>query len=409
MAAKVPKQASAAGNVSDGGNASQVTEGPTAELIVDAAIAQEIARVRKLTTCPSKSAVVKLVANATTPTDDELIEEEVPRDILSPEELKSYRSLQEPAVGKRAEQATAYLRAHEAATAARDALKPIEDLQLIGLQLAQVQPRIDAKLVELQRQKADNAARWQEKEREDAQAADALEEKLLDWIKAYKDQLEKAQAHRKTERAKWAAAHEDQMNRLDAKIGEVTKLLEKAKKDLAALVVEPTLPQGTASKSDVDMSVGKVTVGPQHSRATAAVASQVQVRPLAVLPQIIIQDEAQLARLAKAQAVIDQAAQQDAHVDLAMMDIGLSAGEIELLVGANEWEIQCPEGTQQPANDWPLPKRVVALIGKAVSRIQVTTAVAQTAQAAAAIALAEAIAVAKSWQVVEGTKRPKCC
>ncbi len=128
---------------------------------------------------------------------------------------------------------------------------------------------------------------------------------------------------------------------------------------------------------------------------------------MAILPQIALTEEAPLARLARAQAVIDQASQQDAHVDLSLHDLGLNAQEVELLIGTEAWQEKFPVSAPQPADDWPLPKRVIALVGKAVSRIEVSTAVAQTAQAAAATAVAEATAAGKAWQVVVGSKKPK--
>ncbi len=334
---------------------------------------ERIAKVQKQISCPSKLATVKLAATAMTNTDEELTEVDDGSDILSQEEVKLYRAIQESASGKRAEEATAHLRAHERATAARDALKPLEDIQLIGLQPSQVLPRVEAKLAELQRQKVDDAARWQRKEEEDDLAADVLEKELGRWIQAYTDELQQARERRKAERLKWAAAHKEQRDRIDAKIGEVTKLLAKAKADPASLVAQPVADAAAASVEDSPMDAGGTSASDPKAAAatTKPVAADAAIRPMAVLPQIALEDEAQLARLARAQAVIDQAAQQDSHVELALRDLGLNAKEVDMLIGSAAWQEKYPEDSPQPQDDWPLPKRIVALVGKAVSRIEV--------------------------------------
>jgi hypothetical protein len=368
---------------------------------MDQATAQQMARVHKMISCPSKSAAVRLVKVATSDGDDEMIDDTTDSAILTQDEVKLYRGILEVATGKRAEEATAHLRAHEIAVAARDATKPLDDIQLVGLQPTQVLPRVEAKLAELQQKKADDQARWLDKEREDDSVVDELVANLKDWVKFYQDKLEDTLKRRKDERAKWAALHADQSALIDAKILEVTKLLEVAKKDPASLVAPPKPAQAEAAEAEGDV---KMTVSDAKHMAEAV---KVEVRPLAALPQIALKDDAQLARLATAQAVIDQAAQQDVHVDLALRDLGLSAEEVATLIGVNEWREKSPADGPQPEADWPLHKRILALVQKAVSRIEISTAVEQTAQRAAATAIAQATEAGKAWQVVTGTRRPK--
>ncbi len=227
------------------------------------------------------------------------------------------------------------------------------------------------------------------------------------WIKAYSDKLEEVRTVRKTERAKWAAAHAEQRDRVEAKITEVLKLREKAKSNPAALVVDPKAVTTAKEEEYAVMTTDNAATAPGNAKLTQAVEAVTVVRPLAALPEVDIKDEAQLARLAKAQAVIDQASQQDAHVDLALRDLGLSALEVKVLVGAAVWDEKYPDQAAQPQDDWPLPKRIVALVGKAVSRIEVSTVMAQTAQKAAAEALAEATAQGKAWQLVGNGRRAK--
>ncbi len=403
-----PTPKAGAPSITEGGGDSACDDGQAEELVLDQTITDMITKVHKMISCPSKSAAVKMAATTAGDDDLELIEDGgSPKDILTQDEVKLYRALQETASGKRAEEATKYLRAHERAMTAREALRPVEDIQLIGLQPSQVLPRVEAQLVELQRQQADDAARWAKKETDDAAAADELEAKLEARTKAYSEKLEEVRTARKTERAKWAAAHAEQRDRVEAKITEVLKLREKAKSNPSALVVDPKAVTATKVEEDVVMAADNAAAAPGSAKPTQAVGAVTTVRPLAALPEVDIKDEAQLARLAKAQAVIDQASQQDAHVDLALRDLGLSAMEVKVLVGAAVWDEKYPDQAAQPQDDWPLPKRIVALVGKAVSRIEVSTVMAQTAQKAAAEALAEATAQGKAWQPVGNGGRAK--
>ncbi len=396
----------------------------TTEITLDHGFNERVMKAQRSLACPSQLAVVKLAATAAASTDDIEMELDNEAHILTPELLKLYRTLQSTATGKKAEEATAHLRAHEKATAARDALKPVADIQLVGLQPAQVLPRVEAKLVDLQRQRADAAARWASKEAEDDELADKVEREFEAYIKAYTDKHQEMRAVRKAERAKWAAAHEDQRARIDAKIVEVTKLRDKAQVDPASLVKDPSKEADAPRAEDGAMDTGG---GPNPSAAEAAaaaaagvaaakadtagtaraVAADTVIRPVATLPVIATTDEAELVRLAKAQAVVDQAAQQDAHVDLSLADLGLTAEELTVLIGCENWREYYPADAPQPQDDWPLPKRIIALLGKAVSRVEVSTAMAQTAQAAAAAAIAQATAAGKSWQLVPTSRRPK--
>ncbi len=388
------------------------TQDPPAEedpIVLDQKVTDEFDRVIKKISCQSKLAAVKLASTAAVEEDVELVDDhDSDTDILTPSELQLYRSLQESAVGARAEQATAYLRAHEQAMMAKDALKPVEDIRLVGLKPAQVLPRVEAKLAELQQQRADDDARWAKREEEDGQAADQLEATLEAWVRAYTEKLEKARAARKAERAKWAAAHQLQRARVDAKIAEMTKLLEKAKADPAALVAEPKpVAEAARDKETADMNTDDGDTSTTTARVTQTVASGTVVRPLAAVPAVQVKDEAQLVRLARAQAVVIQASQQDAHVDLSLQDLALTAEEVRTLVGHAEWDEKYPPSSPQPQVDWPLPKRIIALVGLAVARIEISTAVATSAQAAAAQALAEATEQGKAWQLVTNSRRPK--
>ncbi len=171
----------------------------------------------------------------------------------------------------------------------------------------------------------------------------------------------------------------------------------------------PAARQGAAAVSATTSATTEATKPVKEGATLDVQMVDAQVRPLAELPQVTVQDERHLARLAKAQAVIEHAAQQDVHVELAFRDIGLSTKEVEHLVGEAEWAEKYPKGenSEQPADDWPLPKRMVALVGKAISLVEISTAVRRTAQEAAAAAVSQAAATGNAWQVVKHGRRGK--
>ena len=132
------------------------------------------------------------------------------------------------------------------------------------------------------------------------------------------------------------------------------------------------------------------------------------LRPLVAPPELgPVSEQAQIAKLARVQSVIDQAAQQDGWVDITLNDLGLDIPEAIALVSSEEWRDKYPidsDGFGDPAADHPLPKRLLALMGKAVAKIEVSTAVQQTAAAAAAVTVSQAAENTSRWRAMGGFK-----
>ncbi len=360
------------------------------QMKVDTELLAAIDGWKKAATCRSHATVVADIAKADGETDG--VEAEQDDDLLTAEELKGYRALLTSAKGPRADHLLLTIKAHERAAAAKAATKPIDTLKLEGLEPAQALARIEERVASLQSQKADHAAYCKAKEEADEKAAEELLDKITKRIEAYKEQLQVVTTKRATERQKWQAVHRQKQEAFDAQ-------LEVAKKKLAIAREDPNKvikPSTETVKENVELEDVKMGDG----------LGAPQIRPLAVLPTFTTKDETLLTKLAQTQAVIDHWAQQDVLVELALTSLGLSPSEVIELVGKAEWDAAFPADSRQPQDDWPLPRRLISLVGKAISRIEVSTAAAVAAQATALEVLTQAAADTRAWKAVSAGRRP---
>ncbi len=376
-----------------------VTTDATDEDLTDIGdVGEAIKSWRTAAACKSKASVVTDTAMAHSAASLETEMEEDDGDILGAELLKAYRAIAASARGAKAEHALACIRAHEKATTAKAARKPIGELNLEGLQADQAVARIQERLAHLESQRADHAAKCNAKEAEDEAAA----QKLLGGIKVKIDELQKmfdeVKAEANTEKEKWRALHNQQREAFDAKVAAATAMLEAARKDPSKLI-KPAATEDSPTQRQQQQQQ-------QQQQQMDVVMAEAKIRPVACLPQVTIQDERHLARLAKAQAVIEQAAQQDLFVELTLADIGLTAAEAEHLVGEGEWAEKFPKerpgetASADAAVDLALPKRIVALIGKAISLIEISAVAKKTAQEAAEATVAQVAAAGGAWRTV---------
>ncbi len=334
--------------------------------------------------------------------------------ILSSDDLRLAKAMLISPIAEFAALATARIKKHEEALQVRAAAKTAARVDLATLSPKQGVEHCAAELQGLRKEEADALAHWTTKSAEDDAEYQLIKDKCELEISRAQQRLGQATEWHTVNKAKYQAQHNVRLREIRARMDTMEVKLAQAKLAEVQAGELANVPPAARAKDDIDDEVTTTTMNATELNPTEKVADDAMgvpatMRPAAVPPQLEpLTDEAQLQRLAFTKGVLDAAAQQDAWIDLSLGDLGIDLVSAIKLIGEGEWRDKFPLdefGLGDLAADHPIPKRLIAILAKAVGQLEVQTALSQQVAASAMESVTKAAQAAKMWKLQAAGRR----